>query len=133
MKRIEWLTLLSIFLMITTSCREEDQEVFGLAGKWILFEQSHSGQGQWDTVPVDVQDIIEFLPDGHFIQTEHRGNPLPDVCSGTYLLISDTQLRINSSCQQHETTWNISLFPDALIFTFRGREENLFQKYIRVE
>ncbi|HZV70736.1 MAG TPA: hypothetical protein VFG10_14375 [Saprospiraceae bacterium] len=133
MRRIECLTLLSIFLLISISCREEDHETIGLAGKWLLFEISHTGQAQWETVPVDVQDIIELLPDGHFIQTEHRGNPLPNVCSGTYLLISDTQLRVNSSCQQHETTWNISLFPDALILTFRGREENLFQKYIRVE
>src|SRR4249920_3535130 len=94
-----------IFLSITYSCTKDDPEATTIIGRWESREYYDSGQmngdPQWQNIPPEFRDTWEFQPDSNFLNIELRGNPLPDTCSGSYLLLSESQLQLTSSCQVH--------------------------------
>ena len=137
MNRLTLILFISIFLSISYACKKDDPAATTIIGRWELREVYDSGQmngdPQWQTISPEFRHVWEFQSEDNFIKIELRGNPLPDTCTGTYLLLSDSQLQYTSSCQVIINTVEISLTSQTLIFTYIGREGNVYEKYVKIE
>ncbi len=136
MKGILQTLIVTLFLLVITSCDKNDSEANPseniIIGKWELREIYDSHQNHY-FVPDSSRNLMEFLPNENFSEIEYRGNLLPNTCQGTYLFISNEELLINSSCQTDTITQAISLSGTTLIFGFQGREEYIYKKYFKID
>jgi hypothetical protein len=131
MKTTHSILLFSLLLSTAISCKKEDLND-SIIGKWTIYEQYNGylngGDFKWHEVPGTNKWSIEFDASGNCIEIK-SGTFTP--CSGSYSLVSNQQLIINSGCNAVPQNLNISIRKDQLLITRQVREGEIIEKYLR--
>ena len=134
MKTVYSILLASLFTLLFTSCTKEsfDEKI---VGKWQIQEvyngYTNGGNFQWTTVPDLNRSVIEFLENGNFNENKASGS-YPNSCSGTYTLINENQVQINSTCNSAPYILSVNLSNKELTITHSVREGEIKEKFIRL-
>ena len=97
------LTSFIVVSSLLTSCDKEKEivENQGPNGKWRLTEYydgyANGGSFSWHAISLNNSHSLEFTTNGQYIK--HPNSNSTQVCSGTFRLLSDSTLEINSNCQ----------------------------------
>jgi hypothetical protein len=135
MKTVYSILLTSLLALFLSSCTKEsfDEKI---VGKWqeqqVYAGYLNGGNFQWNTVPQQFQNVLEFLDNGSFIEIDQAGNPLPDTCGGTYKIINENQVEINSTCNNAPYTLSLYISKKELIITHKVIEGEIKQKFIKL-
>lgn len=133
MKQLLTLSLLSLFFF--TSCKKETVlENTTIVGKWKLIQTNNSyangGDFLWRNTPANFSKQIEFLATGHFDEKNNLGGS-PQVCTGTWHLLTGNVLEKNSSCQTVTETLTISeQTSTVLVIDYHAIEGVYKEKYV---
>lgn len=128
MKRSFLLTIIGLMVFGCT----EDGNKSEIVGEWKLIEvyngYTQGGNSSWTTVPSKYSEIIRFTSkelyfeniDSKYLQRE---------CTGTYRLLSDNLLEIESNCQTGLVQHEIELRQETLIIDIQEIEGIIRKKY----
>lgn len=134
MKKLLTLALLS--LCCFTSCKKETVlENKTIVGKWKLTQTNSSyvngGDFLWRNTAPNVSKQIEFLTTGSFEEVNDLGGS-PQVCSGSWRILTGNILEKISSCQTVTETLTISeQTSTVLVIDYHAIEGVYKEKYIR--
>jgi hypothetical protein len=135
MKQKSILRYIFLAATILISCVKKDVvENAGLIGKWRLTEvydgYGNGGNYTWKNVPKENTHLLVFTTDGKYERNENAGGAF-QKCSGTFQLLADNKLEVNSSCQTITEHMKISeLSPHILIIDRSGIEGVVRYKYV---
>lgn len=127
---------ISIFLIIAFTfaqwgCKKETNN--GILGKWKLVAvfdgYANGGNFKWTNVALENSHILDFRDNGQYLRQENiNGNNQP--CTGTFILQTDNNLEINSTCNTVTERMKISeLSSTILIIDRQGFEGIVRYKY----
>ena len=125
-------------LMLWCACADPEKPTNdSLVGRWKLAEiydgYFHGGSFSWNKVPANYSEIIEFGIDNQYFENVDS----PDVqrrCMGSYRILSDTLVELESSCQTVLVKLKISeLTPTTLIIDHQVIEGVIRNKYSAIK
>ena len=130
MKTVHSILLTSLLALSLSSCTKEsfDEKI---VGKWQIQEvyngYANGGNFQWTAVPDQYRSIMEFHDNGTFTESSGR------YCTaGTYTVINDDQIQINSNCFVEPFILYVNLSKKELTITHPVREGEVKEKFIRL-
>ena len=128
------LLIILLFPIIFFSCQKEEIAANGdLTGRWLLVE-TYDGYvmgGSFTWHPVDFQHshYLQFSASGNYELENNYTDPSP-LCTGTYQVLPDSTLAINSNCNTTTERGKISLLTNKnLIIDHQVIEGTIRQKY----
>lgn len=122
------------FAIVLFGCKKENAiENKSLYGRWRLTEvydeYGSDGPNLWHSVSNEDTHYLEFTEDGQYKKLESSSNQFRQ-CSGTYQLLHDNKVAVNSSCETEIERMTISeLTNDNLIIDRLGTEGVIRYKY----
>ncbi|MDB5193685.1 MAG: hypothetical protein JWQ96_3248 [Segetibacter sp.] len=128
--------LIIVVLLSTAACKKSSStKNDGLAGKWRLSETfngyTNGGDFAWHPVSLDYSEIIEFTSTNQYFKNTLSQTSMQN-CIGSYQLLPDNVLNINSSCHAATETAQITeLTSTNLILNRQVREGYIHYKYTR--
>ena len=130
MKTVHSLILTSLIALFLSSCTKESFEE-KIVGKWQIQEvyngYANGGNFQWTAVPDQYRSVMEFHDNGTFAESSGR------YCTGgTYTVINDDQIQINSNCFVEPFILYVNLSKKELTITHPVREGEVKEKFIRL-
>lgn len=116
------------------SCSDDvdDNREPDIVGEWKLVEiydgYVHGGNFTWTAVPNTYSKIIRFTSDGQYFE-DINSEGTQRECTGTYRLLPDNRLEIESSCQTVLVHREMELTHRTLIFNIQVIEGVIKEKY----
>lgn len=120
-------------LLFFTSCKKENFNN-NIIGKWKLSEKMdayvNGGQFTWENVPAEHQMEVQFDTNGSYHEKRPNGTDFT-LCMGSFHLLSETELEINTPCLVQPYFVSVSVQNDILEITHIVREGKIIEKYIK--
>lgn len=138
MKKVLYFIIAIVSVFISCSREGPEDEIIGswkiLIGRWKFIDQYdgyyNGGNFQWNPVPAENQDVYEFTSDNLFFEYLPYGEIR---CTGSYLMISNNEVQINSSCYIGPFTLDFSIEKDTMLITHFVTEGQIIEKFLRDE
>jgi hypothetical protein len=121
-----------LLILFICSCNKESLSE-KIVGKWQIQERydgyAMGGTYQWSSIPAQYQYYLEFSANGNFAENHWNFGQ----CDGTYSLVNENKLRINSSCYTTPVNLNITLSDNTLIITYNVIEGQIKEKFLKIK
>lgn len=134
MKTVHSILLTSLLALFLTSCTKEsfDEKIVGKWQRKELYRSSNNGSDfQWTAVPDPDYTDIEFSENGRFSRFLISGR-CGTSCSGTYLIINNDQIQINSHCYDDPTILAVNLSKKELTIIYHFPDGQVKEKFVRL-
>ena len=97
--RIIFILTISLLTFITACKKDSSDNAKVLIGKWKLVEvydgYANGGNFMWNTVSDNNSHVLTFSQNGQYNKKENFNN---QECIGTYVLLTSTNLEVNTNC-----------------------------------
>jgi hypothetical protein len=128
------LLLVFFFTFLFISCKKDEiNKPLDIYKKWLLVEYYdgyvNGGTFTWSPVSTEASHYLELAANGSYIKHENA-NKAFQKCTGTFQLLPDNRLEINTNCNASAEIGKISdLTDENLIIDFQVREGTIRYKY----
>ncbi len=133
MNLMKRLVILILFSLLFSSCNDDENIKTKIVGEWKLVEvfngYVHGGDFKWTAVSNTYSDTIRFTANGKYFKNIRSEGEEWQRCIGTYKLLPDSILEIESSCQLYPIQHEIELTQETLIFNIQVIEGVIREKY----
>lgn len=120
-----------IICFIISGCSDDNNKP-GIVGEWKLTEiydgYANGGNFTWTSVPDTYYEFINFTSNGQYFKSGDLDGTQTQ-CNGTYQLLPDNILQIESSCQTVLVNHKIELTEKTLIIDIQVIEGVIRRKY----
>ena len=133
MKTVHSIFLTSLLVLFLSSCTKENFDD-KIVCKWQIqgmYQPDARGQISWWNIPEQDRSVIEFHEDGSFVESSPGSYSL-NYCAGTYVLNSNDQIQINSTCNTVPFILAVNLSKKELTIIHQVREGLVREKFIRL-